>query len=178
VHCPLASRPTDPLKYRLTLRDGASTAGGTGKLLRGVVYAGRSDDVIGADRIYGGPGEDEVMGDPFATDPPVGYGGPGSDGLTAPGLMYGGSGADLLQEGIDKKSSDMLVGGPGRDTVWLAHDGRSDVVRIRGGEVDRVDCPSHPDTGDALFVDRSDRLSPSCKNAIVLYTERPRYPYP
>ena len=72
----------------------------------------------------------------------------------------------------------MLVGGPGQDVLYLDDDGLGDVVRVRGGGVDHVYCAPNPDTGDALFVDRSDRLSPSCKDTTVLYTERPRYPYP
>ena len=71
----------------------------------------------------------------------------------------------------------MMVGGPGRDVVTLGDDGRRDVVRVRGGGVDRVVCGVHP-ADEVLFGDRSDRLSPSCKKAMVLYTERPRYPYP
>jgi hypothetical protein len=62
--------------------------------------------------------------------------------------------------------------------VHIYADEVRDVVRVRGGGVDRVDCGRHADPGDALFVDRSDRLSPSCKSARVLLTERPRYPYP
>jgi hypothetical protein len=72
----------------------------------------------------------------------------------------------------------MRVGGPGRDRVELGSDGHRDVVRVRGGGVDRVDCGRHADPGDALFVDRSDRLSPSCTSARVLLTERLRYAYP
>ena len=72
----------------------------------------------------------------------------------------------------------MLVGGPGQDVLYLEADNRGDVVRVRGGGVDHVHCPAHPDPEDALFVDRTDRLSPTCKDATVLYTERPRYPNP
>ena len=69
-------------------------------------------------------------------------------------------------------------GRAGRDIVRLARDRRSDVVRVRGGGVDYVHCREHPDPGDALFVDRTDRLSAGCEDATVLYTERPRYPNP
>ena len=74
----------------------------------------------------------------------------------------------------------MLVGGPGRDRVSLDDDGRRDVVRVRGGGVDRVDCPRRPSlpARNVLFVDASDRLRPELQEALVLYTERPRYPYP
>jgi hypothetical protein len=69
----------------------------------------------------------------------------------------------------------MMVGGPGRDVVILSDDGARDVVRVRGG-VDRVVCGSP--ARDVLFADPSDRLSPSCQEARILLTGRPRYPYP
>jgi hypothetical protein len=52
------------------------------------------------------------------------------------------------------------------------------VVRVRGGGIDRVHCRRHADPGDALFVDRTHRLTAGCEDATVLFTERPRYPYP
>ena len=73
--------------------------------------------------------------------------------------------------------SDLLVGGPGRDIIKLIDDQRTDVVRLRNGGADHVICSTSA-TDDVLFVDRTDRLSPSCENATVLFTERPRYPYP
>jgi hypothetical protein len=68
-------------------------------------------------------------------------------------------------------------GGLGADYVEVKRDGYNDVVRVRGGGSDIVLC-YFPDPGDVLFVDRTDRLGPSCKKALVLYTGRPRYPYP
>jgi hypothetical protein len=195
VRCPLVSVPNAQLRYRFTLGRGDITFY---KDLTGVVYAGSSRDVVvGGDRVYGGagadlvedaarvyagPGRDQIYNDVahdvgFALTK-VAHGGPGNDLLLSGGLIYGGAGADHLSDRFARKSGDMLVGGPGRDTVELVRDRRSDVVRVRGGDVDRVRCPTHPDPGDALFVDRSDRLSPSCENARVLFTGRPRYPYP
>ena len=63
-------------------------------------------------------------------------------------------------------------------TQYPGRDHRRDVVRVRGGGIDRVHCRRQADPGDALFVDRTDRLTPGCEDARVLYTERPRYPYP
>lgn len=189
VHCPLVSGPNDQPRYRFTLGAGDITFR---RRLSGVLYAGRGRDyVIGADRVYGGagndivvdaarvyagPGNDQVHNE-IGLVPTAGvYGGPGHDLLGVGGLMYGGPGPDHLSD-LSAKSGDMLVGGPGRDRVRLSRDLHSDVVRVRGGGVDRVHCPAHPDRDDALFVDRSDRLDPSCNSAIVLFTERPRYPY-
>ena len=192
MHCPLSSAPIDALHYRFTL-GGESSVTFQGQRLRGVVYGrGGADDVDNADRVYGGPGDDAIYGarvyggpgedivsgnTAATTDGPVLYGGPGYDNLYAPGLMYGGPANDVLEDSR-YKSPDMMVGGPGRDIVRLARDRRSDVVRVRGGGVDYVHCREHPDPGDALFVDRTDRLSAGCEDATVLYTERPRYPNP
>ena len=69
----------------------------------------------------------------------------------------------------------MLVGGRGRDVVLLGSDGLPDVVRLRGGGADRVDCGDLT-AGDLLYVDRSDRIDPDCAGTRILLTERPRYP--
>jgi hypothetical protein len=98
------------------------------------------------------------------------YGGPGNDNLF--GLDSEESG-----HGLGSGESDLLVGGPGRDIIKLIDDQRTDVVRLRNGGVDHVVCSTSA-TDDVLFVDRTDRLSPSCENATALFTERPRYPYP
>jgi hypothetical protein len=166
------------------------------RALDGVVYGGGGiDDIGGADLQYGGPGNDSIgwgtrlyggPGNDFfqsvarftATGIPVASGGPGHDFLMQRGLLYGGPGRDALTDLGVKWPGDMLVGGPGQDTVYLGRDHRRDVVRVRGGGVDRVACLSDPDPGDALFVDRTDILTPACKHATVLYTEPPRYPYP
>jgi Ca2+-binding RTX toxin-like protein len=161
-----------------------------------LVYAGKGDDYVFAYRVYGGDGGDEISGVrvyggrggdvlhglPGRVSGSILVGGPGKDYLRAPhsaGRLYGGPGDDRLND-FYSKENDMLVGGPGRDRVSLDDDGRRDVVRVRGGGVDRVDCPRRPSfpARNVLFVDASDRLSPSCKKALVLYTERPRYPYP
>ncbi len=188
VHCPLVPRQNEP-RYRFNVGGTSAQFFGT---LRGVVYAGAGEDAVfeadrvygglGPDllrghRVYGGPGHDRVSGSTAMTDPVV-HGGPGHDDLYSPGRLYGGPSSDYLQEFDRPATADMLVGGPGQDVLYLEADDRSDVVRVRGGGVDHVHCDPHPDPGDALFVDRSDRVSPSCKDATVLYTERPRYPYP
>ena len=113
------------------------------------------------------------------TGPNVLLGGTGKDVLEGHrgGRLYGGPGNDLLTDELGSGESDMLVGGPGRDIVKLFDDQRTDVVRLRNGGADHVICLTSA-TDDVLFVDRIDRLGPGCKSATVLYTERPRYPYP
>ena len=196
VRCPLASARSAKPRYRLTLSGYDHRVLFRGPRLRGVVYArGGQDTVASDDRIYGGAGSDELYGalvyggaggdDLYGPadkpDPGVLYGGTGEDYLDAPGWLYGGPGPDELSDsfpGAGYASRDMLVGGPGRDTVWLTKDRHKDVVRVRGGGVDRVRCAAEPDRGDVLFVDLFDRVESKCRTATVLYTERPRYPYP
>jgi hypothetical protein len=212
LRCPLGSR-----RYRFSLggRNRVQKSGidddvygefGVG--FRGVVYAGAGNDrVRSVDRVYGGPGRDELDGarvyggqgaDHVSGDvanylrrPVVLRGGPGNDTLDGPGHpaggaghLYGGRGDDVLNARATPPSREMLVGGPGNDLIHLYADYRRDVVRVRGGGVDRVDCDRYADPGgryadpgDALFVDRFDRLSPRCRDATVLFTGRPRYPH-
>ncbi len=189
--------PAEQLRVRLSLDDGRDEAGASIPP-HALVYAGKGDDYVFAYRVYGGDGRDEITGQrlyggrgrdvlwglsALVRGSSVLFGGPGKDYLRAPhrvpGRLYGGPGDDRLDD-FYSESNDMLVGGPGRDRVSLWDDGRQDVVRVRGGGVDRVDCPRRPSypARNVLFADPSDRLSPSCNKAIVLYTERPRYPYP
>lgn len=190
VQCPLVSRQSEP-RYRFNVGSTSTWTRFFGNL-HGVVYGGSGYDVVsGGDQVYGGPGgdvldganvyggpgHDTVSGSSTVTNPVL-RGGPGNDDLLSPGWLYAGPGSDSLQELDRPRTTDMLVGGPGQDVLYLESDNRGDVVRVRGGGVDHVDCDPDPDPGDALFVDRSDRLSPSCKDATVLYTERPRFPYP
>ena len=193
ARCPLGS-VQDRVRYRFNL---SSSVAFLNTYFRGVVYGGpRANDIFDGDRVYGGagsdgllqgvrvyggPGDDSIAGSRIGTDTSVLRGGPGNDSLASPGWLYGGPGADELDDYFTfnfDRTSDMLVGGPGRDTVLLGRDHRSDIVRVRGGGIDRVRCSKQPGTSDVLFVDRADRLTPGCKNAIVLLTERPRYPYP
>jgi hypothetical protein len=189
LRCPVGDVSSEQLRYRLSLADAADWAD-VSYPMRGVVYAGKGDDVVGADRVYGGLGDDHVFGrrvyggpgrdygagDDAATGQPVLFGGSGKDELRGPGRLYGGAGDDHLSDLAPEGSGDMFIGGPGRDVVRLYGDGRRDVVRLRGGGADRVVCGELP-AGDVLFVDRSDRLDPDCSSARVLLTERPRYPY-
>ena len=193
VRCPLDSTSIREVRYRITLSSEGDTANVDVRSLRGVMYGRGTGDGLSGDRVYGGPGPDDVSGQRIyggpghdslfgyvrsGTAPPLGFGGPGNDEFDGGGWFYGGPGNDFLDD--HESSSDMLVGGPGRDLVGLEPDGRRDVVRVRGGGKDTVDCSSFPlpDPEDVLFVDRSDRLSPGCEDATVLYTGRPRYDYP
>jgi RTX calcium-binding nonapeptide repeat (4 copies) len=213
VRCPLGSLVAAQVRYRLSFGGGLqSRARGTddrvsADLRSGVIYAGAGNDVVrGGDRVYGGPGRDDVEGVHVDGGPGADHvwgdvaiygnrtavlrGGPGNDVLDSPGLdfpapghghLYGGRGDDVLNARAIPPSREMVVGGPGNDVIHLPAEPyaiRRDVVRVRGGGVDRVDCGKRGSSADTLFVDRTDRLSPSCKDATVLYTERPRYPYP
>ena len=87
------------------------------------------------------------------------------------GWFYGGPGDDLLYDDTIPATADMWVGGPGEDLAWIVGDGQPDVVRLRGGGEDRLDCNSFPppDPEDVFYVDRSDRIHPDCrKSRIVL----------
>ena len=143
------------------------------------VYGGRRGDTIRGTRLYGGPGNDNLFGldseESGQTGPNVLFGGTGKDVLEGHrgGRLYGGPGNDLLTDELGSGGSDLLVGGPGRDIVKLIDDQRTDVVRLRNGGADHVICSTSA-TDDVLFVGRTDRLSPSCENATVLFTERPR----
>jgi RTX calcium-binding nonapeptide repeat (4 copies) len=191
VRCPLGPVPAEQLRLRISLGDGRESATADQPPLRAVVYAGNGDDFVGADRVYGGrgndflggrrvyggPGADNIEGVSVTTGRRILFGGPGNDELRAPGRLYGGPGDDDLGDLFVDPSADMLVGGPGHDRVRLYGDGRADVVRLRGGGTDRVVC-GDPPARDVLFVDHTDRVSPSCKTTRVLLTGRPRYPYP
>jgi hypothetical protein len=71
----------------------------------------------------------------------------------------------------------MLVGGPGRDAAVMFHenDNVRDVVRVRGGGQDVVQCAGRLDRQDVIFADRSDEIEPGCRSARILVTGRPRY---
>jgi hypothetical protein len=87
--------------------------------------------------------------------------------------MYGGPGNDDFLDRFVERSSDVFVGGPGWDRVWLARDKHRDVVLFHGGGNDGIRCRPNPDPQDVLLIDRSDRVGPNCKNARVLYAEQP-----
>jgi hypothetical protein len=202
VLCPLGTVPTGRLRYRLSLGaswDSATVGSDDNTVngafpIRGVIYGGPdSDAVYGAgDRIYGGPGGDDNLegrrvyggeGNDYIfgrSEASVLHGGPGNDEFNGDGSFFGGPGNDLFDENdtYANRASDVLVGGRGRDRIELGTDRRKDVIRLHGLGSDRVICDRPADPSDVLFVDRSDRLDPSCKDATVLYTERPRYPYP
>ena len=203
--CSLGSPPPAGLRYRFSregpdpfngrsLDDGVAVSFRSG--LRGVVYAGAGNDKVeSGDRVYGGTGNDELEGVrvyggpgsdlvapydqvPFTSGPIMLRGGPGPDLIgDARGYVYGGPGNDEL-DSAGTPTQDLLIGRPGQDLIQLGRHNRSDVVRVRGGGADHVNCLGFLDADDVLFVDRSDHISPGCKNAIVLLTERPRYPYP
>ena len=189
VHCPIiaADIPEFSLRYRITLSDGYDSGWAPHRRARGVIYGLDGGDDLHGDRVYGGPGDDELEGvnvwggpgddrifHPHVYPPAnVLRGGSGSDYISGPGWLYGGPGNDFLDD-ADFGRGDMLVGGPGRDHVEIGDDSTRDVVRLRGGDRDSLYCDGPPDPEDLFYVDRSDRVSPSCRNAGVILTGRPR----
>jgi hypothetical protein len=180
VDCAIVGPAAIP-RYRLTLTDSADIAS-VDLDAHGVVYSGAGQDTIDADRIFGGGGDDDLTGRNI-------YGGPGRDSINSgtSGFVrggtggdriggarrqYGGPGHDVLEEGVG--SGDMLVGGPGHDRINMwGHDNSRDVVRLRGGSRDVLDCFERLDPQDVLYVDRTDRVRPTCRNARVVLTGPP-----
>jgi hypothetical protein len=180
-------------RYRLSLSVRADRVDVAPVGLRGVVYGGPGEDSVGgAERIYGGIGDDSLIGtrvdggpdDDFINGrftesgaPNVLRGGTGDDIVSAwpaPGLVYGGPGWDQLR---DSRRRDMLVGGPGHDEIDLlyANDSSLDVVRVRGGGRDFVDCHRAADRQDVFFVDPADLVEDECRSGRIVLTGRPRY---
>ena len=175
VRCPIAAAdiPDFLLRYRITLSDGYDSGFAPHRRARGVIYGLDGGDRIHGDRVYGGPGDDRLF-HPHVFPPAIVLrGGTGNDYISGPGWLYGGPGNDYLDD-ADFGRGDMLVGGPGRDHVEIGDDSTRDVVRLRGGDRDRLSCDGPPDPEDLLYVDRADRVSPSCRNAGVILTGCPR----
>jgi Ca2+-binding RTX toxin-like protein len=118
----------------------------------------------GADRIFGGAGDDVLWGDAFPGDAARDRvdGGPGDD------TIYGGGGADVLLGGPGgdylegNSGADRLDGGPGDDEIRgdqgndrVSGGAGDDLIRVVGGGRDVVDCGPGRDTVEA---DRSDVL--------------------
>jgi hypothetical protein len=191
VVCPLDGRAP---RYRLSLNRRANRVDIGSAGLSGVIYSGPGDDTardylsrstvyggsgdadLAALRVHGGAGDDNIDG-PDLRARAILRGGTGHDivdAWPASGWVYGGAGSDLLR---DSRRPDMLVGGPGRDDIVLlyANDSSRDIVRVRGGGSDLVDCNDRPDARDVFFVDAADRIGSMCRSARILLTGRPRY---
>jgi hypothetical protein len=178
LRCPIIAADIAKLllRYRITLSDSGNSAWAPHRRARGVIYGLDGADVLHGDRVYGGPGEDELAGvnvwggpgddrifHPHVFPPAnVLRGGSGSDSISGPGWLYGGPGNDSLEE-ADIGRGDMLVGGPGHDDVEMGDDSTRDLVRLRAGGRDTLYCYQAPDPQDLFAVDRSDRVSPTCR---------------
>jgi len=179
-----------PPRYRASLSDRDDTFEVLSDRLVGVTYAGAGSDAVTADTVFGGRGQDFLYGqnvyggpgdDVLGSEDPRGLrrlrGGPGDDSLVGPGWLYGGPGADELEEDASVRAPgpEMMVGGPGPDSVTLdSYYPRRTVVRLRGGGADSIVCDRPPDRIDVLFVDSSDDIDPACHTALVRLTGRPR----
>ena len=162
------------------------------------MYAsGGEDEISGGDEVWGGPGNDTIEGITL-------FGGRGDDSLarlpelgrqhpeerlprrhwerhfSGTAWQYGGPGNDHLK-GYWLQTSQMLVGGPGRDVVeLLGHEAsgenpRSNVVRIRDGGQDLVRC-GDPVHDFVVYLDRVDRVGKRCRGAYLVYRGRPMGP--
>jgi hypothetical protein len=189
-----SSRTARAPRYRISLNerdnlvdiDSAGLAGviysGPGRdtardhVSRSAVYGGSGNDTLVGLRAYGGQGDDIIDG-PESRARAILRGGTGHDIIgawPAPAWVYGGPGSDILR---DSRRPDMLVGGRGPDELILlyANDSSRDIVRVRGGGSDFVDCNDPPDSRDVFFVDAADRIGFLCKSARILVAGRPRY---
>jgi Ca2+-binding RTX toxin-like protein len=136
----------------LTARDrryggfGGDLSGGDGD---DVLVGGSGTDLLqggtGSDRLEGGPGPDQITGGGTSKDRDI---------------VLGGSGKDSL----DLRGSRVVArGGAGSDYVWAP--GAGDLVYLRGGGRDRVDCGGGPAGGPTatLMLDRRDVASSRCR---------------
>ena len=90
------------------------------------------------------------------------YGGPGND------LLIGGFGQDALDGGpgddtlTGDASADVLIGGPGRDRI--AAEGGGDTVYAVDGRRDRITCGKNAyDRRDRVYADRIDVVAADCE---------------
>jgi Ca2+-binding RTX toxin-like protein len=135
-------------------------------------------DLVSRDRLFGGPGDDTLRGgDGFDRI----HGGPGKDTADGNGgndLMSGGAGDDTQNGGpgndriFANRGVDTTNGGPGNDVLFalarrdvsgpndtagdtVRGDAGDDVIRVRDGEQDTVNCG---DGNDRAFLDFKDKI--------------------
>ncbi len=114
-------------------------------------------DWIGAARIDGGAGNDELRATAGADDLLIG--GPGNDTLHAEfgaNRLEGGEGDDTLRSGF---SDDTKIGGPGADT-FQGHDGNETVEAVDGAGTDTITCGDGTDT---VTADWNDTVAADCE---------------
>jgi Ca2+-binding RTX toxin-like protein len=158
VQCGPAGRNELELVARLGDGDDAAEVGA------GTVFLGPGDDVGSGDLLYGGRGNDRLIG---FEEPSVLFGGGGRDRISSGGRrdrVRGGPGADRIDGG---REGDWIVAGPGDDAV-TAGEGRDrvaggtgdDVISVADGERDVAYCgPGRDQAGvDELDVPRGCEL--------------------
>ena len=123
------------------------------------LYADDTYYYFDGDTLYGGPGDDHLIGG-YARD--ILDGGPGDDTLEgglSKDVLIGGPGNDTLTGG---GSGDILKGGPGHDHI--EGDGGGDTIYAVDRERDWISCgrPAY-DRRDVVYADRIDVVSADCE---------------
>jgi Tol biopolymer transport system component len=107
------------------------------------LYADDTYYYFDGDTLYGGPGNDHLIGG-YARD-----------------ILYGGPGDDTLEGG---PSADILIAGPGHDHIDGG--GGGDTIGAQDGERDWIDCGGNgygPAGRDVVYADRIDVVSADCE---------------
>jgi len=139
-------------RHRLELVAHLGEGDDAAEIGRATVYLGSGDDVGAGDLVYGGPGDDRLIG---FEDPSALFGGPGRDRIDSGGRrdrVRGGPGRDRIDGGREGDwiaagpGGDRVTAGPGRDSV--AGGAGNDVIFVADGERDTVSCGPGRDQAD------------------------------
>jgi Ca2+-binding RTX toxin-like protein len=118
----------DTVSYQERTRDVTVDLGGVGN--NGEF--GEDDVITGVENVFGGAGDDTLIGDAGANWL---AGGEGDDTLVGGGgndYLEGGEGNDMFPQGASSDGADTIVGGEGIDTVWYGDRTAAVVVSLDG----------------------------------------------